>query len=154
MVSADLKADLFVTTGNDRVIKAGGQNAGVAQVCDENGSARCIPHHEGHNRMLAGQRFETKDAKAMAEARRHFTKVPKEFSSAWAVDDLDGFESSGSLRWRNRVRVNVEWRGLPQVTDDRFAAGDITAVDAECLPQRTHQKISSGTRHFFCPTAC
>src|SRR5690554_2534960 len=136
VVSADLEADLLIPTGDNRIIEPSRQNAGVAQMRDENGRARRISHHKRHDRVLAGQRFEAEDGETVTEAGRHLTEVTKELLPARAVDDLNGFERGGGLRRRNRVRVNVEWRGFPQISDDCRAAGDIAAIDAKRLPKR------------------
>src|SRR5690606_41437744 len=107
--------DFMSPTGAVRVIVLFCLNADDAQLRDCNCRARRISLHKRHDRVLAGQRFEAEDGETVTEAGRHLTEVTKELLPARAVDDLNGFERGGGLRRRNRVRVNVEWRGFPQI---------------------------------------
>ena len=54
---------------------------------------------------------------------------------------IDGDERGLGLARRDRVRIDVEGRGLAQVADDGVARHDVAAVDAERLAERADQHV-------------
>jgi len=84
----------------------------------------------GHDGMLAGQRLEVASDEARLEARRHRAQVHEYRSAGRTVEDIDSLARGGRFCGRDRVGIDVERRGLPQVADDGLFGDDIATADA------------------------